>query len=163
MPSPGSAKAFGLQDPTGARSARREPGSPKPDATGKTRRVGANPHIPRRVDEPRRIAAADMEDVVVDQRVHAPAPFFNALAMQRGVADVLVVGLPLPDRMLGQFQMRHEIAVPEQRGANPGAERENHLEAIAFDEAEALYIGIVQHARWPTERACEPLSRSKFS
>jgi len=63
--------------------------------------------------------------------------------IERGTADIIVIGLLVADRVVRQFEMRDRPAVGEDRGAAAGAERHDHLDADPPDRAETLHIGVV--------------------
>ena len=86
----------------------------------------------------------DAEDV--DHLGDPFAPGLFALFLAGGVADVFVVGLAPADRVMGELQMRHDLAVAEDRRAGACAQRQDHFHAVAFDRPKALHIGIVEHA-----------------
>ncbi len=58
-----------------------------------------------------------------------PVPALVARLHARLVADVLVVGLLFRDRMMGEFEMRHQFAVAKERGTRAGAERQHEFDA----------------------------------
>ncbi len=72
-------------------------------------------------------------------------PRLLALLSARVVADVLVIGLLAADRMVGEFEVRHDLAVVKDRRAGPGPEGQDHLDAFARDRAEPLDIRVVQN------------------
>ncbi len=86
-------------------------------------------------------------------------PTLAAFAVERGLADILVIGLVAAHRVMRQFEMRHDSAILEDRGAGAGAEGQHHLDAFALDCPEALDIGVVQdsHRLFPLlgERALQ--------
>src|SRR5580765_5035158 len=88
-----------------------------------------------------RVAAADVEVVVVEQGVQdgddvfqARIPFLAPDLLEFTVAEILVVSPIVVDRMMCQLQMRRDLAVTEEGTAEPGAEGDNELEALALDD-----------------------------
>src|SRR6202035_643112 len=47
---------------------------------------------------------------------------------------------------VSELEMRHDLAVAENRRAGAGAERQDHFYSAALDCAKALHVGIVEHA-----------------
>ena len=48
--------------------------------------------------------------------------------------------------MVAQFQVGDQMPVHEERGTNPRPQREHQLDALAFNHAQALHVGVVGHA-----------------
>jgi len=71
------------------------------------------------------------------------------------VAELLVVGLPVPERVVGKLEVRRQEAVVEESAAETGAEGEGQLEAGAGDDRRSLDLGVVEHERRPPERLGE--------
>ena len=101
------------------------------------------------------VAPADIEMVEahdlaqdVDDLGDALVPRLFALLPASGVADVFVIGLSAADRMVGEFEMRHDFAVAKDCRAGPGPEGQDHLDAVALDRAKSLDIGVVQNPDW---------------
>src|SRR5213079_1323434 len=59
------------------------------------------------------------------------------------VADPLFVGLALLEGMMRELEMEH-FSVDVDAAAEPGAEREDHLDALAVDHAEPLDRSVVR-------------------
>ena len=100
--------------------------------------------------DPPGVAPADVEVVEEEQRVElgdrladpgVPAVVADVLAGP--LAQLLVVGLALAERLVGDLEVREEGAVEEQRGAEPGAEGDDELEALALDHRRALDVRVV--------------------
>ena len=124
-------------------------------------------------EEPR-VAASDVEPVVVEQPVKideclvdALAPFPDADPPQCRVADLLVIGLALAERMVRQLRVRHQPPVEEQARADAGAERDDELEPGAAHDLETLEICVVGDADGSAETCLqrageiEPCPRSQ--
>src|SRR5581483_2854291 len=62
------------------------------------------------------------------------------------IAQVIFVRLAVLEGRMTQLEIRHQLAVHVDRGANAGPEREHHLHAAAFNVAEALDVGVVAHS-----------------
>src|SRR5580704_9020521 len=77
----------------------------------------------------------DLEDA--DHPGHAPVPFFLSFFFHGLVADVLVIVFVLADGMVGQLQMRQQVAVDQEGGPDTGAQRDSQLETFAAYDAEA--------------------------
>src|SRR6516164_6728386 len=128
--------------------------TPEPDAAGQALRIRHDRNIRRQSKgDVLGIAAAEIEVIEADDDAqdldhlgNPLAPVFFALFLAGRIADVFVVGLVAADRVVGEFQMRNDLAVAEDRGTGAGAERQNHLHTAALDRAKALHICIVEHA-----------------
>ena len=70
-------------------------------------------------------------------------PLLLADLLERGAADILVIGHAAFDWMMRQLQMRHDPAVVEQRRAGAGAQGQHEFDALTLDRAEALHVGVV--------------------
>src|SRR5215472_10642862 len=113
-----------------------EPRLPELDAAGDSGLVGDDGDIRRQFEvDSSGISSADVQPVVIQQRSHNverppdPAvPFVHAFGCERGSAEIFVIGLALPDRVLSQLEMGHEIAVAIDRAADPRAQRQNTFE-----------------------------------
>lgn len=104
------------------------------------------------------VAAAEVAPVEVDEGLQggerpadAAAPFVRSDPGEGRVAQLLVVGLALAERVVGELEVRRQGAIEEQRRADPGAERDHHLEALAGHDGHALQVGVVGHPGRPTE------------
>jgi len=80
------------------------------------------------------VAATEMEVVEAGQVVkglhgagHALVPRVGADPLAGCIAEILVVGLTVVQRMMGDLQVRGELPVVEQRGAEPGAQGGHQL------------------------------------
>ena len=62
---------------------------------------------------------------------HRSSPIF----LRAGSPELLVERLALAELQVGELEVRHQAAVHEERGAEPGAERDHHLEAVALTTA----------------------------
>ena len=69
----------------------------------------------------------------------------------RLIADLLVVRLVFAERQVSDLEMWGELAVHKQRRAESGPKRDDHLEALAFNRAEALHISVVDNTDWLAE------------
>ena len=114
-------------------------------------------------DEEPGVATADVEPVVVQSTWKLAIAsssrlrhFFCTDAAQRRVAELLVVGLPLPEGMMSQLEVRSQLAVQEQRRPDPRAERDDELEPGAAHDVQALQVGVVGDA----DRVAEALAAS---
>src|SRR5688572_6474432 len=113
--------------------------APQARATGEAGAVVDDADVGRqRAVEPARVAAADVEVVeprqltqVVDRAQHTLLPLVVADLLARRVAELLVVRLALAERLVRDLEMRAQAAVLEQRRAEAGAERDDHLDAFA--------------------------------
>src|SRR5215472_7291274 len=131
-----------------------EPRLPELDAAGDSGLVGDDGDIRRQFEvDSSGVSSADVQPVVIQQRSHNaehpldPAvPFVRAFGCERGRAEIFVISLSLPDRMLAELEMGHELAVAIDRAANASAQRQNTFETLALDHTQALHLGIVQHA-----------------
>src|SRR5262245_16137356 len=77
--------------------------------------------------------------------------------MQRLVAGILVVGLAIVERMLRQLQMWRKPTVHEHGAADAGSQGQDDLQSAAGKDAQALYLGIVEQARWALQTLCHSL------
>src|SRR5262249_28474928 len=75
------------------------------------------------------------------------------------IAELLLVGLAVAKRMVGELEVRAGPTIKIKARAEPGAERDHHFHALARDDRQALQIGIVGHphrlAQGGLERAGE--------
>src|SRR5690242_15247028 len=98
---------------------------PEMNAAGEAGFVGDERHLGRKLERQlARVASAEIEVIVVEERMddiddplYAPVPAGHALGVERGPADILVVGLVLPNGMLSKLKMRHEFALAIERAA----------------------------------------------
>ena len=141
-PGPRSAKSAGLSE-LPERDAAEEPG----DVRGDLHVLG------QLALDQARISAAEVDDVRVEDRLnhredlaHALAPTLLPAALERGVADQLFVRLLPAERVVRELEVRHVMAVDEERAAHPRAEGEHHLDALAAHDAVALHARVVEHA-----------------
>src|SRR6266851_6947466 len=91
------------------------------------------------------VSSTQIQDVIVHERVdvlddleHALVPLPAAERLARGVADILIVGLVLVDRVLRQLEVWRERPVAEDRAADAGAERQHNLEPLPLDDPQPL-------------------------
>ena len=105
-----------------------------------------------------RVASTDVDLVEVQQCVHCldrlgdsfiPLPVANLLS--RFITNLLVVGLTVAERVMGEFEPGPQASVLEDRSAESGAERYDELKAIPGHNIETLHIGIVDDPRWLAE------------
>ena len=82
----------------------------------------------------------------VDDLGHPLVPGLLAFPFASGIPDILVVGLVSADRVMGELEMRQDLAVAKERRPGPGPERQHHLQPLALDRTKTLDIGIVEHA-----------------
>src|SRR5579864_3987658 len=106
------------------------------------------------------VAAAEVEHIIMQQGVDdierfadAAAPFLGTMRSPRFIADIVVIGLALVDRMMCQLKMRGEMAVREDGAAYAGAEREHYFEPAPRDDAEPLHFRIIEQTRRLAEAA----------
>jgi hypothetical protein len=118
--------------------------------------------VPRWIDDFIPVAAAEIQYIIVKERIEdldrladAVAPFLRTLAPQGLAPDIIVIGLVVVDRMLRQFEMRHQHAIAEYRSASAGAERQHDLQSSPLDDSEALDLGVVVQ----TNRLAETLGQ----
>ncbi|HEU5193346.1 MAG TPA: hypothetical protein VFW70_01310, partial [Methylomirabilota bacterium] len=100
--------------------------------------IGHTAHVRQGEAQLRRVAAADVEAVVVDQPAQhlqralgPPVPGAAADPAQGLVADEIVVRRRGQARMHGEVEVRQQCAVEEQRRADARAESDHELEALA--------------------------------
>src|SRR5262249_60161034 len=86
-----------------------------------------------------------------------PAPAADLLA--RRVAELLLVGLAMPEGMVRKLQMRAEPTVEVEARAEAGSQRDHHLHALAGDDGETLQVGIVGDADRLAERSLQRLGQ----
>src|SRR5690606_3219831 len=146
-------------------SARRLP--PEADSAREAVDVGEEADVGGELDaQVLDVAAAEMQHVVIEDRreliEHFPdalAPFLFAQPLELGVADALLVRLSLLEWVMAELEVRHEVAIDEQGGAEAGPERQHELDPAPVDDAVALQIGVVDDAhgdaRDPTKIAFE--------
>src|SRR5262249_49613670 len=84
---------------------------------------------------------------VLDDLEYALVPLLVAERLPRRVADILVVGLVLVDRVLCELEMRSKRAIAEDCAADAGTECQDDLEPVPLDDAESLDLGVVEQAR----------------
>ena len=82
---------------------------------------------------------------IADGLVHPLVPPLFADLLAGGLAQLLVVGLALPERLVGDLEMRHQLPLVEEPGAESGAEGDGELESLAADHRRPLDVGIVGH------------------
>src|SRR6267143_4263461 len=97
------------------------------------------------------VAAADIEVIETDDLPkdldhfrHSLIPSLLALLLPSGVPDIFVVGLAPAHRVMPALEMRHDLAVAEERGAGAGAERQHHFQPVPLDRAKTLNVGVVE-------------------
>src|ERR1700731_3846312 len=94
----------------------------------------------------------------IDLRQHlcdALVPALLAHLFERFCAYVVLVRLLSLERMMRQLEVRDVLAIDVERTAHARPEGEDHLEALALDDAEALHAGVVEHARRALQAALE--------
>jgi len=91
-----------------------------------------------------------------DGPLDALVPCLVAFSVERGVADIFVIGLFAVDRMMREFEMRQDPPVLEERRAGAGPERQHHFDPSTFDRAEPLHVGVVHdpHRLFPALGQC---------
>ena len=88
--------------------------------------------------------------------------FLTPIAPQRSVTQLLVVGLAVAERMVGQLEVRSKLSVEEQRRAYAGPEGDDELEPGAAHDVQALQVGVVGDPHRTAEaRPSRRPSRSK--
>src|SRR5262245_2490289 len=99
------------------------------------------------------VAAAYVEVVEIregaqrgDGLLHTLAPPLVTDAFARRVAELLVEGLALAEAHVRDLEMWEQLAVEIEPSAEAGPERDDRLEPAAPYRAQALHVGIVQHA-----------------
>jgi hypothetical protein len=99
------------------------------------------------------VAAAEVDHVrvedgedLVEHAAHPLVPLLPTDLAEGPVADVLLVGEFLAERVVGQLQVRDVDAVDEEGAAHAGAEGDHHLDALAGDGAVALHTRVVEGA-----------------
>ena len=99
------------------------------------------------------VSTAEIEAVVVQQGPHdlehsvdAAVPLVHALCGERGSSEILIIGLVLPDRMLSELEMRHQLALAIDCAAEARPQRQHAFEALALDDGKPLHLCVVQHA-----------------
>src|SRR5450432_997138 len=92
-----------------------------------------------------RVAASDVEAVEVEERrerrdgLQNPlVPFPLAGLLQGFDAELLLVSLVAPARVVRELEVGHEQPIHEERGAESRAERDDELDTFALDRSEAL-------------------------
>src|SRR5438270_3258978 len=119
---------------------------PQPETAGQPVGVRHSRHIMRqRKGDLLGVAAADIEVVethdLPEDLDHFRDPFIPnllALFLPGRIADVFVIGLVSAHRVVRELEMRHDLAVAEDRGAGAGAERQHHLHPVPLDRAKSL-------------------------
>src|SRR5206468_1338443 len=142
---------------------------PEPDASGDTAFVGNDGDVGWELEmDLGGVSTAEIEAVVVQQGPHdlehsvdAAVPLVHALCGQRGSSEILIIGLVLPDRMLSELEMRHQLALAIDCAAEARPQRQHAFEALALDDAKPLHLGVVQHANWLAQAPLELCGQRK--
>src|SRR5262249_43955284 len=103
--------------------------------------------------DPFGIATSHVEVVEVRERAQTGnglldplAPLLVADSLARGVAELLVEGLTFAERLMSDFEMGKELPVQIQSRAEPGAQRDHHLQPLPLDDTQSLHVRVVQDA-----------------
>src|SRR4051812_44127524 len=124
--------------------------SPQCEAALYARLVRDDRHVrlQRELDLPG-VAATDIETVevgqpaqIADRLLDALVPSLAADFLARRIAELLVVGLAIAERMMGELEMRCQAAIEVEPGAEPSPQRHHHLDPLAGDHRQALQVGV---------------------
>jgi hypothetical protein len=72
-------------------------------------------------------------------------PVLVTLVLAGQLTELVVVGLVLAERLMGHFDVGHQLAIHEEGAPEPCAERDDHLEPLALHDGGTLHVGIVGH------------------
>src|SRR5207344_1012425 len=78
-------------------------------------------------------------------------PLRGAGGLASRVAELLLVALALPERMMRQLQVRGQATIQVEGGAEAGAEGDDQLDPLALDRGQPLHVGVVANPGGPAK------------
>ena len=97
------------------------------------------------------VSATEIQHVIMQQGLNdldrsknAAIPFFGAMRVAGLVADVVVIGIALMDRVMGQLEVGREAAVAEHRAAHPRTKRQDDFKSGSGHDAQTLNFRVIE-------------------
>lgn len=109
------------------------------------------------------VAAANVQPVVIDQHVevrdclvNALSPFPGANVLKCCVAELLVICLAFPKRVMRELEVRREPPIDQQRRADARAQCHDELNSRAAHDLEPLNVSVVGNPNRMAEARRQP-------